>query len=318
MKRTSASSRLINWFRKKSMLCVIITLVIIYFIINGLFGCGYYLVAKDNRFHIPESSANQANSTNNTDNSEQLKLVDSLYFSFITASTVGFGDYYPETELGKYIVVGQSIFCSVYIAVMMSVITSKFLWPAQDTVYFSKKILFNPDNNSFQVRMINTNSMPIINPEIRITITEHAVGDVIAGVLELDNCYAKPTYLGRHDFTLTLGKGYIFVEKERISETCFILKELKKALTYQENAQKTDSRFRVTITISGSNGVQNIAELYKYYATDFVCGSGFAAIKYEEKDANSLGILYKRIPGLWGQFDSIKNEREIDWEKTCI
>ena len=76
------------------------------------------------------------------------------------------------------------------------IITSKLLWPTQNTVIFSQKILYNPEENVFQLRIINTNSMPIINPEIRMAMTQHGEGDMIAGVLELDHSEAEPIYLG--------------------------------------------------------------------------------------------------------------------------
>ena len=38
--------------------------------------------------------------------------------------------------------------------------------------------------------------MPIINPEIRMAMTQHGEGDMIAGVLELDHSEAEPIYLG--------------------------------------------------------------------------------------------------------------------------
>ena len=45
---------------------------------------------------------------------EGLGLIDALYFSIVTISTVGYGDYVPKTELGKlisslYILVGVGI-----------------------------------------------------------------------------------------------------------------------------------------------------------------------------------------------------------------
>ena len=154
--------------------------------------------------------------------------------------------------------------------------------------------------------------MPIINPEIRMAMTQHGEGDMIAGVLELDHSEAEPIYLGRHDFILNLGIGNVESNHGGIvKEIDIIRSELDKAMEYQKNAQKNDSRFRITITISGSNGVQNIAEIKKYYASDFVEGKGFVPIKYEKKDTDKLGIKYKRIPYFWQQFEKIRDEKEI-------
>jgi hypothetical protein len=50
---------------------------------------------------------------------EGWRLLDSLYFSFITLATVGFGDFTPKTDAGKlftmvYICVGVGILLSFY------------------------------------------------------------------------------------------------------------------------------------------------------------------------------------------------------------
>ena len=237
------------------------------------------------------------------------EIIDYVYFSFITASTIGYGDYYPTAAFGKALVIFQSVFCSVYVAIMMSIITSKFIWPTQNTIVFSSKILYNPEKDLFQIRIINTNSMPIINPEIRMAMTEHKVGNTIAGVLELDNGGATPIYLGKYDFILNLGSGKVQEDK---SEREIILDELKKAILHQNNSGENNSRFRITVTISGSNGVQSIAEMKQYYATDFVEGIEFEAIQYDDKNADELGIKYRRIPNFWAQFEKIKNEKQLN------
>ena len=96
-----------------------------------------------------------------------------------------------------------------------------------------------------------------------------------------------------------------------VPEAKIMLCELKKAMNYQNIAKKNDSRFRITITISGSNGIQNIGEMKKYYVSDFVEGAGFSAIKYEGKDTDKLGIKYKRISDFWLQFEKIRAEKPI-------
>lgn len=308
MKKETVGFRMINWIKRKSIGCVLFVLILIYFLINSFFGIGYYQLALNDQFMAAIPVANERDEPDTPAVQEDVGLLDYIYFSFITASTIGYGDYYPTTDHGKALVVFQSVFCAVYVAVMMSIITSKLLWPTKSTIAFSKKILYDRARNKYQVRIINTNSMPIVNPEIRIAMTQHAHGDVLAGVLELNNRGANPNYLGRHDYVLDIGIDEVYLNNKRTKEADIIKRELTKALRYQEKAKKDDSRFRITLTFSGSNGVQNFAEIKKYYATDFVEGKGFKAIRYEGKDTNKLGIKYKRIPGFWKQFEAIDDE----------
>ena len=53
---------------------------------------------------------------------EGLRWIDSLYFSVITVSTVGFGDISPETVAGKvftmiYVVIGIGVFVALVSAI---------------------------------------------------------------------------------------------------------------------------------------------------------------------------------------------------------
>ena len=53
---------------------------------------------------------------------EDWRWIDSLYFSMITLTTVGYGDFHPQTDLGKlftifYIIVGVGIILSFVDAV---------------------------------------------------------------------------------------------------------------------------------------------------------------------------------------------------------
>ena len=89
------------------------------------------------------------------------------------------------------------------------------------------------------------------------------------------------------------------------SENSFTLKSTKHGKNH------LSAYFRITITISGSNGIQNIWEMKKYYVSDFVEGAGFSAIKYEGKDTDKLGIKYKRISDFWLQFEKIRAEKPI-------
>lgn len=306
--------QIINWIRQKSLCCVLAVMVFIYSVINIIFGVLYYHQLIHDQFvtyqpvveqgtSSAQEHTSQVDGEQDASSTQKYSIFHCVYFSFITAATIGYGDFYPTVSFGKTLVIIQSIFCSVYIAIMMSIITSKIMWASVHTVFFSEQIVYNKEHNIFEVRVINTNSLPIINPEVQITLTQHQIGDVIAGVLTLDSSCAKPTYLGRHDFVMRFGIQPAEAEK--------IYGELKKALCYEGETDKNRSRFKITITISGCNGIQNIAELKKYHAKDFVEGTGFAPIRYGGKDDDYLGLKYYRIQGFWQQFEAIKNKKTI-------
>jgi len=50
---------------------------------------------------------------------------DPIYFSFITAATIGFGDFHPITPLGKFMVSFQSTLIIVFIAMFLNFFTGK-------------------------------------------------------------------------------------------------------------------------------------------------------------------------------------------------
>lgn len=50
---------------------------------------------------------------------------DAIYFSFITGSTTGYGDYYPITTLGKYLVTSETIIFMIFIVLFFNVFSNK-------------------------------------------------------------------------------------------------------------------------------------------------------------------------------------------------
>ncbi len=50
---------------------------------------------------------------------------DPIYFSFITASTIGFGDFHPVTPIGKFLVSFQSTLIIVFVALFLNFFTGK-------------------------------------------------------------------------------------------------------------------------------------------------------------------------------------------------
>lgn len=318
--RQKASFGLMNVVRQSKFGVTILAFLLLYIIANDVFAIGYW-VERHLLSHTVEFQV-AANVKQN-----KYSLLDCFYFSFITASTIGYGDITPVSEIEKCIVMFQSVFCTVYVAVMMSIITSKMLWPTRNTIVFSDKIIHDRKGEMFGVRIINTNALPILNPDVRVTVTEHGSGNKISRRMDLDNTLASPQYLGKHDSTLWFGIGNVKYYNN-VQESAYhkILKEYNCAKQYEgleDNTAESDytpehqSWFRITISISGSNGVQNIAEIKKYYAKDFVDGVGFRPIQYSGKEREGISVNYKKIQDFWVQFNAYEVEN-ISMEATCV
>ncbi|MBK8949938.1 MAG: two pore domain potassium channel family protein [Flavobacteriales bacterium] len=48
------------------------------------------------------------------------RWTDAVYLSFVVTSTIGFGEYFPVTGWGKFVVTVQSLFYLSYIALFIS------------------------------------------------------------------------------------------------------------------------------------------------------------------------------------------------------
>jgi len=59
----------------------------------------------------------------NNDNTFCYDLIDSLYFSFITITTIGYGDISPVTTIGQFIIIMQSIGGILLIALSLNMFT---------------------------------------------------------------------------------------------------------------------------------------------------------------------------------------------------
>ena len=217
-----------------------------------------------------------------------------MYFSLITSLTIGYGDFSPQNGIGQLLVIAHALLAFIYSALMTSFLVTKLLF-SKDAVVFSRNVIYCEDNQYMSFRIINTNTSPIINPEIRISVTEHQVGNVIAGKCSMPLDFTLD-YLGKHDFVVSFSS----VTREGFDAW----KEVQNAKAYEER-HGGESRFRITITITGSTGIQSVACLKKYYVNDIIEGKAFKAIQYTSEDQNKKGMRYKKIEHFWEDFDSI-------------
>jgi len=65
--------------------------------------------------------------TTNIDMTSQKGINDMMYFSFITLTTIGYGDFAPTSVLGQKIAILEGLVGQFYIAIVMAIMVGKFL-----------------------------------------------------------------------------------------------------------------------------------------------------------------------------------------------
>lgn len=225
------------------------------------------------------------------------EFFDYLYFSFITALTIGYGDIYPQSYSTKMIAVAHGIISTLWLALSISLLSLKILTPDR-TIIFSKKIIYNKKDNIWIFRVINTHRLPLINPEIRFFICEHCHGNVIAKTYSHYKKDSIPAF-GKHDFSIGY-TNYIHGHPLGIS----IAQQYEKAITFEKETG-TNSRFRITISVSGSYEEGSASYIMKYYAKDVVFANKFKPIEYGDHDeTESVNMKYTKFKNFWDTFNS--------------
>ena len=86
-----------------------------YFLIGVLFFFIFSLLD----FYYPD--------TINVDTQAKTGIDHMIYFSFVTLTTIGYGDFAPISTLGQKVVILEGLFGQFYIAAVMATIVGKFL-----------------------------------------------------------------------------------------------------------------------------------------------------------------------------------------------
>lgn len=89
--------------------------ICVYLLLGLMWGLGYsaLTVFETNPFHLPEAMTANGGG-------EPPSLATLLYFSFVTMSTLGYGDITPQTDLARTLTWTQSVTGQFYLAVLVA------------------------------------------------------------------------------------------------------------------------------------------------------------------------------------------------------
>ena len=262
--------------RNKHFVFVLLVMLLYYIAINLIFSVAYYAY---------DALVNASG------------FFDYVYFSFVTSLSIGYGDMVPVNVAGKIIVIIQSCITAMYFAMMVSVLSIKLFYP-RELIKFSEKLIYNPETDMLIIRVLNTNRDSLVNPDIRISVTEHNTGDKSAGMYNIPIDY-RITYLGKYDFSYAFKNSH---------HSFNVVNEAKKALEYNNSINSLQSRFRINVSITGSYGFNHIAIYKKYYARDILTGRQFKPITYrKEFYSKKGGVKYNKIKGFWEDFEKVED-----------
>ncbi len=225
-----------------------------------------------------------------------------IYFGFVTGLTIGYGDYHPFNDIGRQIVIVHGLSSALVFSLVTALIVAKALSP-RNVIMFSNQLVFDNEINRFYFRIINTHRSRLLNLQVRIAASEHAFGNVIAGICPITS-FPPPPWLGSHDYTV----GF----EGRDPECGFdVAHQMNEAIAHDSapetrNSLRPPSRFKVDVLILGTYRTQSYAQEMTYRACDIVEGVSFTAIQYNDEDKRRfLPIRYRFFPEFWSQFNRV-------------
>jgi hypothetical protein len=119
---------------KHSLRSLIALFILAYLSLSLVFGLVYYA------FDLLDTS--------------NLGFFDAWYFSFITQSTVGYGDLRP-IGLGRLFAMAQALIGLVLFATGTGAIVLRMLTPKRGSIEFDRFVLFDPKDNKYRIRYVN-------------------------------------------------------------------------------------------------------------------------------------------------------------------
>jgi len=90
-------------------------------------------------------------------------IISCLYFSVVTQTTLGFGEFHPVNELGYIVVILHTTTCLFFFVISTSIVVFKLIRAPQRVFVFDENVVFYKDSGVLRFRVYNKSKFPIIN-----------------------------------------------------------------------------------------------------------------------------------------------------------
>jgi hypothetical protein len=91
---------------------------------------------------------------------------DIVYFNFISALSIGYGDYTPAGGGARFMTVAEALLGTGITGITLAAITAKFLSPPENAIAFSRYAYYCTEDQKFLVIFLNTSRSRLVNAEI--------------------------------------------------------------------------------------------------------------------------------------------------------
>lgn len=122
-------------------------------------------------------------------------FIDFLHFSLTTQATVGYGDFYPVSQLARLIAAAQALLGTTLNAIILGVTTYKFI-KHTSPVAFPSVLVYDPERHTFWFRFINWDADDVREVKLLVTAFQpnprfEGAYDTVVSTVDIDYSEAR-------------------------------------------------------------------------------------------------------------------------------
>ena len=152
--------RYIGWISRHSLSALLLRIFAYYLSIMLVFSCIYYFCCNSEDITIKDN-----------DNKTITDFGDCCYFSFVTQSTLGYGDFAPDDFISKFLVIIQAFLGMGFLAIGTGTILARAVIPNSKDIWFHDKMLYDYKDKCFKIVLANNLPMDLFMAKINFCVS---------------------------------------------------------------------------------------------------------------------------------------------------